>query len=317
MRIAIVGVGTVGMQVLQRAEQDGHTVVGVADSKSGAVDEEGLDLSQILSEKEYRGQVGSGDIEAVLEADYDVLVEATPTTLGDANPGFDHIRSALRRDRHAVVANKGPIAERYGELREMELNSEGRMLFEGTVGGAIPLLSTIADRGGRVSAVRGVFNGTSNFILSRMATEGLDYEHVLAEAQDLGVADPDPAFDVEGTDTGLKCAILANVLREETYSLADVEIEGIENLPGSAFELAAQDGRTIRLIGEVSSDGRIQVAPRLVPENGPLAVAGVVNTVQLDTEYSGKLNFSGRGSGGPETASAVLADIRRIERGAP
>ncbi|MFQ3284614.1 homoserine dehydrogenase [Natronomonas sp.] len=311
MRLAIVGSGAVGTSVIELAGGYGHDVVGVADSASGAVGATGLDTEAVLSRKRERGTVGDGTPEDVLEADYDVLVEATPTTLGDAEPGFSHVDRALERDRHVVLANKGPVAERYDDVRSLEADSAGTVLFEAAVGGAIPVLSTIDDLNGQVTAARGVLNGTANFVLSRMAAEGLGYEHVLAEAQDLGVAEADPTFDVEGIDAALKCVILANVLYEDTYTLEDAEVEGIDDLPGSALELAAEDGRTIRLIGEVA-DGDVRVGPRLVPENGTLAVSGTLNIVQLETHHAGRLNISGRGAGGPETASAVLADVGRL-----
>ncbi|MFT4904814.1 MAG: homoserine dehydrogenase [Natronomonas sp.] len=311
MKLAVMGVGAVGKSVVDLAGEYGHTIVSVADSSTAAVDDEGLDAEAVLSRKESRGVVGDDDPEAALEADYDVLVEATPTTLGDAEPGFSHVERALEHDRHVVLANKGPVAERYDDVRALEADSRGAVLFEAAVGGAIPILSTIDDLNGQVTAARGVLNGTANFILSRMAAEGLGYEHVLAEAQDLGVAEADPTFDVEGTDAALKCVILANVLYEDTYSLEDAEVEGIADLPGSALELAAEDGRTIRLIGEVA-DGDVRVGPRLVPEKGTLAVSGTLNIVQLETNHAGRLNISGRGAGGPETASAVLADVGRL-----
>jgi homoserine dehydrogenase len=146
-----------------------------------------------------------------------------------------------------------------------------------------------------------------------MAAEGLGYEHVLAEAQDLGVAEADPTFDVEGTDAALKCVIVANVLAgdEREYTLDDAVVEGISDLPGSALELANEDGRTIRLIGEVVG-GDVRVGPRLVPQHGALAVTGTRNIVQLETAHAGQLNVSGRGAGGPETATAVLADVDRL-----
>jgi homoserine dehydrogenase len=311
MRLAVVGVGAVGASVVELAGEYGHEVVAVADSTGAAVDDSGLDADAVLDRKRTEGTVGDADPESVFDADYDVLVEATPTTLGDAEPGFSHVRRALAADRHVVLANKGPVAERYDELRALEAESAGTVLFEATVGGAIPVLSTIADLNGQVTAARGILNGTANFILSRMAAEGLGYEHVLAEAQDLGVAEADPTFDVEGTDAALKCVILSNVLYEDSYTLADAEVEGIADLPGSALELAAEDGRTIRLVGEVSPDG-VRVGPRLVAENGTLAVSGTLNIVQLETTHAGRLNISGRGAGGPETASAVLADIGRL-----
>jgi homoserine dehydrogenase len=311
MRLAVVGAGAVGTSVVELAGEYGHDIVAVADSSSGVVDETDLDVDEILSRKRDQGIVGDGTPEDVLEAEYDVLVEATPTTLGDAEPGFSHVERALERDRHVVLANKGPVAERYDDIRALEADSGGVVLFEAAVGGAIPVLSTIDDLNGQVTAARGVLNGTANFILSRMAAEGLGYEHVLAEAQDLGVAEADPTFDVEGIDAALKCVILANVLYDDTYTLEDAEVGGIDDLPGSALELAAEDGRTIRLIGEVT-DGSVRVGPRLVPQNGTLAVSGTLNIVQLETKNAGRLNISGRGAGGPETASAVLADVGRL-----
>ncbi|MFB6092807.1 MAG: homoserine dehydrogenase [Haloquadratum sp.] len=314
-RLAVLGAGAVGSSVVDLAAEYGHSVVAFADSTSAVVDGEGIDVEAALDRKSGAGVVGDDDPDAALAAEYDVLVEATPTTLGDAEPGFSHLKTALERDRHVVLANKGPVAERYGDVRALERDSEGCVRFEATVGGAIPILSTIEDLSpSHVTAARGVLNGTANFILSRMAAEGIDYEHVLAEAQDLGVAEADPTFDVEGTDAALKCVILANVLSsdEREYTLSDAAVEGITNVPGSALELAAEDGRTIRLVGESTRDG-IRVGPRLVPQNAALAVTGTRNIVQLETEHAGQLNLSGRGAGGPETASAVLGDVGRLE----
>jgi homoserine dehydrogenase len=314
VRLGIVGAGAVGTSVAELAADYGHTVTAIADSGSAAVDGDGLDVGATLDRKAGEGVVGDRAPEAALEGPYDVLVEATPTTLGDAQPGFSHLRTALERDRHVVLANKGPVAERYADVRALERESAGAVRFEATVGGAIPVLSTIADFDpAHIEAVRGVLNGTANFILSRMAAEGLGYEHVLAEAQDLGVAEADPSFDVEGTDAALKCVILANVLAQDDreYTLADATVEGIEDLPGSALELANEDGRTIRLIGEVTG-GEVRVGPRLVPQHGALAVTGTRNIVQLETAHAGPLHISGRGAGGPETATAVLADVGRL-----
>ena len=314
MNIAVIGAGVVGSAVADLAGEYGHTVTALADSRSAALDPGGIDVEAALDRKRTEGVVGDADPERAPEAAYDLLVEATPTTLGDAEPGFGHLEAALARDRHVVLANKGPVAERYGELRECEAASDGAVRFEATVGGAIPVLSTIEDVGpDHISAVRGVLNGTANFILSRMAAEGLAYEHVLAEAQDLGVAEADPSFDVEGTDAALKCVIVANVLADgHEYTLADATVEGIHELPTSALELAAEDGRTIRLVGEVR-DGGVRVAPRLVPENGAMAVTGTRNIVQFETTHAGSLYHSGRGAGGPETASAIFADINRLD----
>ncbi len=309
-----MGAGAVGRSVVALAGEHGHDVVAVADSRTAVVDDDGVDAQAVLERKSERGRVGELDAEVALEAEYDALVEATPTTLDDAEPGFSHVARALARDRDVVLANKGPVAERYADVVDLEAESAGRVRFEATVAGAIPVLGTIEDYGrSQVTAAKGIFNGTANFVLSRMAAEGLSYEHVLAEAQDLGVAEADPTFDVDGTDAALKCVILANVLADgdATYTLADADVEGIRSIPPSALDLAADDGRTVRLVGEATADGA-RVGPRLVPEDGPLAVTGTRNVVQLDTEAAGALELGGRGAGGDETASAVLADVRRL-----
>ncbi|SDJ89456.1 homoserine dehydrogenase [Halovenus aranensis] len=313
MRIAVVGAGAVGQAVVELAEPYGHTVTAVADSSAGVVDADGLDAEAVLDRKRTEGTVGPQTLDAVLDSEYDALVEATPTTVGDAQPAFEHVRTALGRDRDVVLANKGPVAQRYDDVRGMERDSDGAVRFEATVGGAIPVFSTIEDIGAEnVTAVRGVLNGTANFILSRMTAEGVAYEHALAEAQDIGVAEADPTFDVDGTDAALKCAILANVLTDTTYTLDAVEMMGIRDIPASALELAQQGGSTIRLIGEVDESG-VRVRPRLVDEHGTLAVSGTQNIVQVETTHAGRVNISGRGAGGHETATAIMSDLRQLE----
>jgi homoserine dehydrogenase len=331
VRLAVFGAGAVGSSVATLAAEYGHEVVALADSSSAALDSDdtfdsdtdGIDPAAALARKREGAGLGPNDPSDALAVDYDVLVEATPTTLGDAQPGFGHVETALDRDRHVVLANKGPVAERYADVRALEADSEGSVLFEATVGGAIPVLATVSDLGAaRVDAVRGVLNGTANFVLSRMAAEGLGYEHVLAEAQDLGVAEADPSFDVQGTDAALKCVILANCLREANcgdvselrereVTLEDAEVAGIEEIPASTLDLAAEDGQTVRLVGEATRDG-VRVGPRLVPENGTLAVSGTRNIVEIETEHAGQLAISGRGAGGDETASAILSDVGRL-----
>ncbi|USZ72007.1 homoserine dehydrogenase [Natronosalvus halobius] len=313
MRLAILGAGAVGGSVAELAGEYGHEVVALANSSQAAVaDDEELDVESALERAASDESLGSSDPDRVFETDYDVLVEATPTTLGDAEPGFSHVERALSDDKHVVLANKGPVAERYEDVRALERESAGSVRFEAAVGGAIPVLSTIEDCTPQaVTAVRGVLNGTANFILTRMAAEGLEYEHVLAEAQDLGVAEADPAFDVDGTDAALKCVILANVLADGGFSLQDADVTGIQDVPPSALELATEDGRTIRLVGEATREG-VRVGPRLVPENGAMAVSGTRNIVQIQTRHAGDLYSSGRGAGGPETATAVLSDVGRL-----
>ena len=316
MKLAVVGAGAIGSTVAEFAESYGHTVTALADSNSAVVDEGGVDVSGALVRKRESGTLGDGDTEAALYAGYDCLVETTPTTLDDAEPSFSHVATALERGRHVVLGNKSPVAQRYRELDALGEESDGEVRFEATIGGPLPVLSTIRDVGPeRIDGVRGVFNGLANFILSRMSAEGLGYEHVLAEAQDLGIAEVDPTFDVEGTDTALTCSILANVLATggEEYTVDDVDIEGITEIPGSALELAKEDGMTVRLLGEVSGD-RLTVAPRTVPTNSPLAVTGSQTVVELDIHNAGPMNVSSSTATSREVANAILTDVNRLDR---
>jgi homoserine dehydrogenase len=287
----------------------------MADAERARIDDQGIDVRETLERRSADGDLGDRRVEDALDGPYDVLIEATGTTIGDAEPAFSHVEHALERDRHVALANKGPVAERYAEVRAAEAASDGEVRFEATVGGSIPVLSTIRDIGPEnVSRVHGVFNGLANFVLSRMTAEGLGYEHVLAEAQDLGLAEMDPSFDVEGTDTGLTCSVLANVMEQSgtEWTLADVAVEGITDIPGSALGLAHEEGRTVRLIGEIR-ESQVRVAPRLVPETSPLAVRGATTVIQITSEHAGSLNVSGAGTAASEIAAAVLTDVNRLD----
>lgn len=312
MRIAVIGAGVIGTAVVDIASEFGHTVTAFSDSESAITDPEGIDVDAALSKKQSGTALGEESPESALSAEYDILVEATPTTLDNAEPGFTHVKEALQRDRDVVLANKGPLALRYDEVRELEDESGGSIRFGATIGGALPVFTTIEDRGrAQIESVYGALDGTANFILSRMSAEGLDYDHVLAEAQDLGVAEPDPSFEVDGTDSALKGVILANILYDETYTIDDAVIEGIRGLSGSLLELAHEDGWTIRLVTEVTEEG-IRVGPRLLNEGSPIAPSGTTTAVQFDTTYADRLNLSGAGTGGLETASTILSDINKL-----
>lgn len=316
MKLAIIGAGAVGSTVARLADSYGHSVVALADSKSSVIDPSGIDVSNSLEEKSTTGSFSGSNVEEAITADYECLIDTTPTTLDDVDTSFGYITTALERDRHVVLSNKGPVAQRYRELKEHEARSEGEVRFESTVGGSLPVISTIQDVGPqRVTRVRGVFNRLANFILSRMAKENLGYEHVLAEAQELGIAEVDPTFDVEGTDSGLTCAILANVLSppDKEFTIDDVNIEGITQIPGSALKLGKEDGKTVRLIGEVGTD-QIEVTPQLVSQNSPLAVTGAQTVVGLDIQNAGPLNVLSSTTTNKEIATTILTDVNRISR---
>lgn len=315
MRLGIVGMGAIGASTARLADAFGHSITAVADADGAAVDDEGVDVQTALEQKQREGSLGEQTVEDALDAEYDCLLEVSPPSLGEAEPAFSHIATALDRDRHVVLGNKGPVALRYGELQELVLESEGQLRYESTIDGVLPVLSTIADIGpDHIVGVRGVFNGFANFILSRMTTERLGYEHVLAEAQDLGVADVDPTFDVEGTDSALTCSIIANELGspDREFTLDDVDIQGITEVEGSAIDLAKEDGMTIRLIGEVQRD-TLRVAPRTVSVDSPLAISGSRTVVELNVRHAGRLNVSSSATSSEEIASAILTDVNRLE----
>lgn len=314
MRLAIVGMGAIGVSTAKLADAFGHTVTAIADTDSAAIDDDGIDIESALNQEQINGVLGEESLERAIEAEYDCLVEVSETTLGDAEPAFSHVTTALKNDRHVVLGNKGPVAQRYAEVKAIERESDGQLRYESTVDGLLPIISTIHDVGvNQIEGVRGVFNGFANFILSRMTTEGLGYEHVLAEARDHRVADVDPSFDVEGTDSALTCSIIANELSgpNREFTLKDVEVEGITEVEGSAIDLAMEDGMTIRLIGEVRGD-HLRVAPRTIPMGSPLDVSGSKTAIELDVQHGGRLHVSTSGSSSDEIASAILTDVNRL-----
>lgn len=321
MRVALVGFGAVGCGVAEAVREGvpfDCTVVGIADSSSAARDPDGLDLEVALERKAETGRVGDesdGPAALVAEAEYDVLIEASPTTLGDAEPAYGHMTTALERGADVVTSNKGPLAMRYDDLMATAAQHGGRVRMEGAVGGAMPVVNTVTESlaGNEVTAARGILNGTCNFILTRMLEEGLPYDHVLGEAQDMGIAEADPTFDVEGIDTALKCVILSNVLFEETRTLDDAEIEGITEVTPDALRLARDSGHVVKLVGEVDADG-LTVAPRLVPTGSALDVGGTLNVVAFDTALAGEVTVTGRGAGSTETASAIVSDLAALAR---
>jgi homoserine dehydrogenase len=188
--------------------------------------------------------------------------------------------------------------------------------YEATVGGAIPVMHTLQQglAGNRVNAVFGILNGTCNFILTRMAAEGLTYEQALLEAREMGYAEADPTYDVKGIDAAIKLVILSNTIWKRNVKLDDVDITGIDMLTTGALRLAEDQHCTIRLIAEaVPEKGILRVAPRILQKNHPLVVEGTLNAVTIDTDMAGEITLIGKGAGSKETASAVIGDLLLIK----
>jgi homoserine dehydrogenase len=323
MKAFICGFGTIGQSVAKviKEKQDFFkkrygetlTVVGALDSKSYVIDPEGLDADAIINAKKDTGCVGEKrykDIKEALDAvDFDILVEVTSTDIKTGGVGLDNIRYALEHEKDVVTANKGPLALKYKELTQLADEHGRYLLFEGTVGGAMPIinLNKYDLAGQNIKSIRGIFNGTCNYILTKM-DDGQPFEQALKEAQQQGYAETDPTNDVEGYDSACKVVILANSIFGRNATFNDVDITGITSINSDAVALAQNNGMVIRLIGEVSPT-KLEVAPRLIPRGHPLSLPGTLNTAEIITEYAGPITVSGVGAGGLETASAILSDI--------
>lgn len=320
MKIAILGMGAVGRGLLEMADKKdlGLVVTGIADSKSALMDKDGIHIDEVLEAKRVHGFCGDKSLSAVdivSHADYEVLVEVTPTNATTGEPALTFIRSALERGKHVVTSNKGPIARKYSLLQSLAEKNGVSIRFEATVCGAIPVMHTLTQglAGNRVLAVFGVLNGTSNYILTRMEAEGLTYEQALMEAREMGYAEADPTYDVKGIDAAIKLVILSNTIWGLDTVLEDVEITGIDCLTTDALRLADDQNCTIRLIAQsIPSRGVLRVSPRILPKAHPLVVEGTLNAVTIETDMAGEITMIGKGAGSVETASAIIGDLMFI-----
>jgi len=324
VRISIVGFGHVGSgvaEVVMRKHDEilrkhglDLRIVGIADLKGAIVDEGGLNRDEIARFGAGGALLDMSSLELIREIEHEVMVEATPTNVTNGEPGLTHIITALNSNRHVVTSNKGPLALEYRKLMELAERKGRELRFEATVGGAMPLISLIRENlaGNGITAIRGILNGTCNYILTRMTNENLPYEHVLREAQEIGIAESDPSKDVEGIDTAVKLVILANSVFGMDATYRDVRVQGITEITPDALKLARDAGYAIKLIGDVDIDGRLEVAPRLVPVSDPLNVGGTLNVATIRTDLAGDITVIGKGAGPIEAASAILSDIIAI-----
>ncbi|MEA4977142.1 MAG: homoserine dehydrogenase [Methanomassiliicoccaceae archaeon] len=323
MRIFIAGFGTVGQgfaEVLESREMffkkrygENVKIVGVMDSKTYIVDPEGLAPMDLVSRKMETKRVGTKTYKDALEildsVDYDILVEVSPTNYETGGQGLKNIVHALEHGKDVITTNKGPLATKFGELIALARKNRCKLKFEGSVGGAMPIINLCHDNlvGEKILSIRGILNGTCNYILSKMDS-GQPFEQALKEAQQLGYAEADPTGDVGGYDSACKVVILANSVFGRNVTFSDVSITGITGITEEAITLAKSRNMVVRLIGEVT-DTKLEVAPRLVPRGHPLAVTGTLNAAQILSDLAGPITITGRGAGRLETASAILSDL--------
>ncbi len=327
IRASIIGFGSVGRGVAKvfidkndylRSIGIDIKVIAIADSASSIVDVHGLDLAAVLARKAEKGNLGTGTLsgtDIIKTLDHELVIETTPTDIKTGGAGLINMMAAFERGMDVVTSNKGPFAIRYSEVMAAAKKAGSHCRFEATVGGAMPVINLARDvlAGNKITNVEGIFNGTCNYILSRMKEEQAPYEQMLAEAQELGIAERDPSYDVEGIDTASKLVIVANAIFGKDVSFKDVTVTGITRITPDALALAHADGYTIKLIGEVN-ENNINVAPKLVPLSHPLSVGGTLNVFSVQTDLAGPITITGRGAGSIETASAILSDIISIYR---
>jgi homoserine dehydrogenase len=238
--------------------------------------------------------------------------------MGGEEPARAYIESALVAGKHVVTANKEVMAKHGSELLGVAAEHGVRLLYEASVGGGIPIISPLSRDllANEITAVTAIINGTTNFMLTAMAHDGAEYEEILAEAQRLGYAEPDPTADVEGIDAAFKIAILCGLAFGVAVQPDEVNRLGITNLTSRDFAYADELGYTIKLLatGQLV-DGEViaSVQPTLIAHGEPLAkVDGVLNAVQIEGDLVGRVVFEGPGAGANPTASAVLADVLDI-----
>ena len=316
--IGLLGLGTVGAGVAEILlnPQGRHPLVGQLSLKRVAV----RDLSRPRP-VDLPAEILCTDPMAVV---HDPAVDIVVEVMGGLEPARSLILRAINAGKPVVTANKAVIA-RYGEEINAAAAAKGvYVLIEAAVGGGIPIIEPLKQSlgGNRIQRVSGIINGTTNYILSRMADEGAAYDDVLADAQRLGYAEADPAADVEGGDAADKIAILTGLAFGGSIERTAIPTQGINNLDARDVNYAAQLGYVVKLVAKAQYQGLdaqgcvqldVRVSPTLLPKEHPLAgVHGVNNAILVEGDPVGRVMFYGPGAGAGPTASAVVADILNI-----
>ncbi len=301
VRIGLLGRGTVGAAFEQLLGERAEAVQAATGRRP--------ELSGVLTRSE-------GDFGEILGGS-DVIVEL----MGGIDPAREHVLAALRAGKPVVTANKQLLAQHGDELFETARDIGVQLRFEAAVAGVIPIIRVIQESLGviELSKVFGIVNGTTNFILSEMASTGAAYADVLARAQELGYAEADPTEDVNGADAAAKMAILARLAFHTTVTLDEVSYEGIERVQPDDLAYAKELGLSLKLLGvaERREEGiSVRVFPCFLYSGHPLApVEGPFNAVMVEAPAITEVTMSGPGAGGVETASAVLGDLVSILAG--
>lgn len=337
-RLSMIGFGNVGQGLAQILRDRGEALAGrygarfqivaISDLMKGSIyDPTGLDPGKLLNAVQTEGNLTSIDaphrgwdsLQTIKETGAEIVLEMSFTDLETGEPALTHVREALAAGKYVVTTNKGPTALHFPELKQLARDNGVEIGVEGTVMSGTPALRLGQDllAGAGVSKVQGILNGTTNYILTQMEA-GATYGEALAEAQEKGYAEADPAGDVEGHDAAGKVVILANLLMDLPLTMADVDCEGITGLTPEDIAVARENEQRWKLIGKVEVQGddyRASVQPTRLPLSHPLAaVSGATNAITYTTDLLGDVTLVGPGAGRVETGYALLGDMLAIHR---
>ncbi len=318
LKVGIAGLGTVGAGVLRLLSENaelitaraGRPIVVTAVSARDRTRDRGVALDG-LRWHEHPATLAADDA-------VDVVVELIG---GSDGPAKALVEQALAAHRPVVTANKALLAIHGAALAQAAEQAGVTLAYEAAVAGGIPVIKALREglAGNRIERVAGILNGTCNYILTTMREEGRDFAEVLADAQALGYAEADPAFDIDGVDAAHKLAILAALAFGQKVNFSAVHVEGIRRVSALDISFAEELGYRIKLLGiarRTAEGVEMRVHPAMVPKQSLLApVDGVYNAVLLESDFAGTVFLQGRGAGAGPTASAVVADLIDIARG--
>jgi homoserine dehydrogenase len=319
LRLGIAGLGTVGVGVLDILKTHAALVATRAGMPVKVTAVSARSKGKTRGGHDLAGLAWHDDpVSLAKSLDIDVFIELIG---GDSGPAKDAVEAAIAAGKHVITANKALLAHHGASLAKAAEAKGVALYFEAAVAGGIPIIKTLREglAGNGVRKIFGIMNGTCNYILTKMASEGRSFSDVLKEAQALGYAEADPTFDVGGFDTAHKLAVIASLAFGTEVNVSSIRIEGIEAITLQDIRHAEELGYKIKLLGvAVAHDGGVEqrVHPTLIPKGTSVAdTDGVFNAVVVKGDFVGDLMLEGRGAGSHPTASAVLSDIVDIARG--
>ncbi len=316
INVGLMGLGVVGTGVAAHLLGDGPSLSGVTGRPVKLKKVLVRDTSRPRDIDLHAGQLTSNAEDILADPDIHIVVEV----MGGTDPAGNYLRQALADCKHVVTANKEVMAKSGPELLSLARENGVNLLFEASVGGGIPIVGCMMNElaANDIRSIRSIINGTTNYILTRMAHERTSFQQALGEAQELGYAEADPTNDVEGIDAAYKLTILASLAYRRQFQTADVYCEGISKLEPQDFRYAQELGYAIKFLAIANlDDGAVQlrVYPALVPSEHMLAkVDGVYNAVEVDGSLCGRVLFHGMGAGREPTTSAVIGDLIEVIR---